>query len=65
MIADIKPFVMATYGDTTSLPSKVLSVQPVGAPGFNMERWATDLAKSIQGLCAKAIAFPGCECGLW
>ncbi len=47
----IKPFVMATYGDTTSLPPKVLSVQPAGAPGFKMERWATDLAKSIQGLC--------------
>ncbi len=41
---------MATYGDTTSIPPKVLSVQPVGAPGFKMERWATDLAKSIQGL---------------
>ncbi len=29
----------------------MLSIQPVGAPGFKMERWATDLAKSIQGLC--------------
>ena len=28
----------------------MLSIQPVGAPGFKMERWATDLAKSIQGL---------------
>ncbi len=55
-----KPFVMATYGDTTSLPPKVLSVQPVGAPGFKMERWASNLAKSIQGLwtvCPNAMKF--------
>ena len=45
-----KPFVIATYGDTSSLPPKVLSAKPVGAPGSKMNGWATDQAKSIHAL---------------
>ena len=38
------------YGNNTSKPLCGLSVRPVGDPVLNAERWATDQAKSNQGI---------------